>query len=51
MFSKIVLDSMSNCLVANYPSNIYLIKVNNRNIRKKFEISPKLTIKTPEKGR
>ena len=42
---------MSNCLVANYPSNIYLIKVNNRNIRKKFEISPKLAIKTPEKGR
>ena len=29
--------------------NINLFKVNNRNTRKKFEISSKLTIKTPER--
>ena len=31
-----------------YPANIYLFKVNKRNTRKKCEICPKLTIKTPE---
>ena len=30
------------------PANIYLIKVNNRNTRKRCEIFSKLTIKTPE---
>ena len=29
------------------PANIYLFKVNNRNIRKRCEICSKLTIKTP----
>ena len=32
------------------PANIYLFKVNNKNIRKRCEICSKLTIKTPEKG-
>ena len=30
-----------------YPANMYLFKVNNRNSRKRCEISLKLTIKTP----
>ena len=32
----------------NYPGNIYLLKVNNRNTKKKCEICLKLTTKTPE---
>ena len=32
-----------------YPANIYLFKVNNRNIRKRCETRLKLTIKTPER--
>ena len=36
---------------SNYaPANIYLFKVNNKNIRKRYEICSKLSIKTPEKG-
>ena len=31
------------------PANIYLFKVNNRNTRKRCEICPMLTIKTPER--
>ena len=31
-----------------YPANSYLFKVNNRNIRKRYEIYPKLTIKRPK---
>ena len=31
-----------------YPANIYLLKFNNRNTRKRCEICSKLTIKTPE---
>ena len=30
-----------------FPANIYLLKVNNRNTRKRCEICSKLTIKTP----
>ena len=32
----------------NNPANIYLLKVNNRNTRKRCEICSKLTIKTTE---
>ena len=32
-----------------YPVGIYLLKVNNRNSRKRCEICSKLTIKTPER--
>ena len=32
-----------------FPTNIYLVKVNNRNTKKKCEICSKLTIKTPER--
>ena len=35
--------------LSNYPTNICLLKVNNRNIRKRCEICSKLTIKTPER--
>ena len=31
------------------PANIYLLKVNNRNTKKRHEICSKLTIKTPER--
>ena len=31
------------------PANRYLFKVNNRNIKKSWEICPKLTIKTTER--
>ena len=34
-------------ILRNYPANIYLFKVNNRNSRKRCEICSKLTIKTP----
>ena len=44
------------CFIANYnhhanaiPANIYLFKINNRNIRKRCEICSKLTIKPPER--
>ena len=35
--------------ISSYPANIYLFKVNNRNIRKMFGICSMLTIKTPER--
>ena len=31
------------------PANIYLFKVNNKNIRESFETCSKLTVKTPER--
>ena len=34
---------------ASHPGNIYLLKVNNRNTRKRCEIHSKLTIKTAER--
>ena len=33
-----------------YPTDIYLLKVNNRNSRARYEICSKLTVKTPERG-
>ena len=36
-------------LSCNYPADIYLLKVNNRNTRTRCETSSKLTIKTPER--
>ena len=33
----------------SYPANIYFLKVNNRNTRKKCEICSKLRIKTTER--
>ena len=35
-------------LYQTFPANIYVLKVNNRNTRKRCEICSKLTIKTPE---
>ena len=32
-----------------FPANIYLLKVNNRNTGKKWDICSKLIIKTPER--
>ena len=37
--------------ITHYPTNIYLLKVNNRNSRKRCEICSKLTIKTRERRR
>ena len=34
--------------LTNIPTNTFLHKINNRNTRKRIEISSKLTIKTPE---
>ena len=36
------------CLIISFLASIYSFKVNNRNTRKRCEISSKLTIKTPE---
>ena len=33
----------------SYPAGIYLLKVNNRNTKRRCEIYSKLTIKTPER--
>ena len=33
----------------SYPAGIYLLKLNNRNTRRRYAISLKLTIKTPER--
>ena len=38
------------CVCLQFRINIYLFKVNNRNIRKRWETRSKLTIKTPERG-
>ena len=32
-----------------FPAGIYLLKVNNRNTKTRFEICPKLTIMTPDR--
>ena len=37
-------------LIKDFPAGIYLLKVNNRNIRTRCEICSKLTIKTPERS-
>ena len=46
----IIIAAVSNFTVLNfigwYPANIYLLKVNSRNTRKRREICSKLTIKT-----
>ena len=34
-------------ITRSFPAGIYLLKVNNRNTRAKYEICSKLTIKTP----
>ena len=36
-------------ILAAYPTNTYLFKVNKRNTRKRCEMCPKLTIKTSER--
>ena len=40
-------SSKSGSITANRPSDIYLLKVNNRNTRTSCEICSKVTIKTP----
>ena len=34
-----------------FPVGIYLFRINNKNIRKRYEISPELTKNLPKKGR
>ena len=46
MTHKILLMSK----IRPYPADIYLVKVNNKNIRARCEICSKLSIKTPEWG-
>ena len=36
-------------MTSNYPANIYALKVNNKNTRKKSDICSKLAIKTIER--
>ena len=45
-FDKILLISLTQ---NKYPAGIYLLKVNNRKTRARFETCSKLTIKTPER--
>ena len=42
------MDSSYDYVVKNNSANIYLFKVNNKNTRKRCEISSKLTITTPK---
>ena len=46
IFASLNLDQIRH--IFTYPAKIYLLKINNRNTRKKCEICSKLTIKTPE---
>ena len=39
----------TNIIIDDNPTSVYLIEVNNRNIRKRYKICSKLTIKTPER--
>ena len=48
-FAKKESSAVSAKLVSNFPANIYLFKVNKRNIRKRCEKCSKLTIKTLER--
>ena len=41
---------LSYCETILFPVGIYLFKVNNKNTRKRCEISPKLTKNLPKKG-
>ena len=36
-------------IIENYPANIYMFKVNNRNTKKRWKLCSKLTIKIPER--
>ena len=49
--SNSVLKSSHNALllVNNFSTNIYLLRVNDRNTRKRYELCSKLTIKSPER--
>ena len=38
-------------LIFRYPAGNYMLKVNNTNTRARFEVSSKLTVKTPERRR
>ena len=42
---------LSYCETILFPVSIYLFKVNNKNTRKQFEISPKLTKNLAKKSR
>ena len=37
-------------ILSAYPTNTYLLNVNNKNTRKRCEICSKLTITTPERS-
>ena len=46
---RFVLNGTTRNNFSHIPVDIYLLKVNNRNTRTRFEIYSKLTIKTPER--
>ena len=48
-FSRSLSIVYENLTIRLFPAGIYLLKVNNRNTRTRFEICSKLTIKTPER--
>ena len=47
MLTELVL--ISQVLIPNFPTGSYLLKVNNRNTRKRYETCSKSTVKTPER--
>ena len=47
---KIVSFSKILCQNIPYPAFIYLIKVHNRNTKRRYQICSKLTVKTPEQS-
>ena len=48
--SPIVESSAENVWTTACPAGIYLLKVNDRNTRTRWELCSKLTVKTPERG-
>ena len=42
---------LSYCETILFPVGIYLFRINNKNTRKRYEISPELTKNLPKKGR
>ena len=51
VFLLLNLDIALSAWLTTIPENIYLLKVNYRNTKKRYEICLKLTIKTPERRR
>ena len=48
LYHKCLTGTQLRLFEGSIPANIYILKVNNRNTRKRCELCSKLTIKTPE---